>query len=257
MSARPPLFASQYRPGLFAHQVVLVTGGGSGVGRSTAMELVSLGARVVIAGRSRDKLARVLQEIKTYSDAAADYIVMDIRHPEQVADGIKSVLHTHGRLDALVNAAGGQFASPAGAISTRGWKAVIDLNLNGTWNVIRLAHDLWMKDHGGRIVTVIAEMWQGFPMMAHTGAARAALDNLHKTLAVEWAPSQIRLNCVAPGLVIGNGMNNYPRAVQEQVVNSLSWQSPAGRMATEDEVSAAICFLLSPGAAYINGTTLK
>jgi len=153
-------YGSIYRADLFANQVILVTGGATGIGKCVAVELATLGATVVIASRKEEHL-KSTQEMLRRHNLVVDYVVMDIRNEDQVEQAIESVLKRHGKLDGLVNGAGGQFLSAAEDISTKGWQSVIGLNLNGTWNVTRKAYDLYMRDHGGVIVNIIADMWYG------------------------------------------------------------------------------------------------
>jgi NAD(P)-dependent dehydrogenase (short-subunit alcohol dehydrogenase family) len=161
-----------------------------------------------------------------------------------------------GGADFLVNNAGGQFPSPAGYIRTKGWKAVIETNLTGTFLCCREAYQQGMESGGGAIVNIIADMFRGFPGMAHTGAARAGVDNLTKSLAVEWAHCGIRVNAVAPGIILSSGFDTYDPFFQEQML-AMKDNIPARRLGTEEEVAAAVTFLLSPAAAYITGDTLR
>jgi NAD(P)-dependent dehydrogenase (short-subunit alcohol dehydrogenase family) len=163
---------------------------------------------------------------------------------------------THGRLDFLVNNAGGQFASPAAAIRPKGWRAVVDTNLNGTFFVSQAAFKHGMARRGGAVVNIVADVWNGFPGMAHTGAARAGVINLTKTLATEWAAAGVRVNSVAPGIILSSGMKNYPPHILKMVMGIVE-KIPASRIGTEAEVSAAVAFLLSPAAAYITGETIR
>jgi citronellol/citronellal dehydrogenase len=248
-------FHSVLRSDVFQGQVALVTGGGTGIGRCIAHELAHLGAKVIVAGRRKEPLETVAAEIT----AAGGHCVaqeLNIRDEEAVDATIKDLVATHGRIDLLVNNAGGQFASPAALIRPKGWRAVIDTNLNGTWYVTQSVFTHTMRKHGGSIVTIVADMWNGFPGMAHTGAARAGVVNLMQTLAIEWAGAGIRLNCVAPGFILTSGLHNYPEPVRQQARAVFS-SGPAGRPGTESEVSSSVCFLLSPGAAYISGATLR
>ncbi|KAJ3340655.1 hypothetical protein HDU93_006512 [Gonapodya sp. JEL0774] len=180
-----------------------------------------------------------------------DVIQLDVRDHKQCKKVVEEIVHRWGRLDALVNNAGGQFPSPAEKISPNGWRSVIDLNLTGTFLMSQAAYLGWMKDNGGSIVNIIVDMWNG-------AAARAGVYNLTRTLAQEWTPhSGVRINCVAPGAIIGAGQTNYPKSVQKVVKERFSWQNPSGRLGTESEVSSAVVFLLTPGASYINGTSLN
>ena len=244
-------YASVFRPGLFAGQVAIVTGGGSGIGRCTAHELASLGARVAILGRKIEKLEKVKAEIGGDVRGYA----CDIREEETVKATIAAILKDFGRIDLLVNNAGGQFAAPLDSISAKGWDAVVRNNLTGGFLVARECYTQHMKATGaGAIVNIIADMWQGMPTMGHSGAARAGMLNFTETAAFEWAP--IRVNAVAPGWIASSGMDQYPPEAQERI-RSLPGLSPLQRMGTESEVSAAICFLLSPAAGFISGSCLR
>ena len=177
-------YQSIFRAGLFHGQVVVVTGGGSGIGRCTAHELSALGAGVALVGRNPAKLEQVAQEI-TQAGGLASTHVCDIREEEQVAATVTAVLQTHGRIDGLVNNAGGQFASALMNIKARGWDAVVRTNLTGGFLMARECYTQWMQPHGGAIVNVIADMWLGMPGMGHSGAARAGMLNFTETAALE------------------------------------------------------------------------
>lgn len=246
---------SIFRPGLFDGKVMLVSGGGTGIGRAIARELAALGATVVICSRSAEHLEPTRAEIEAVGGQVAA-LSCNIRDEEQVKATVSSVLERYGRLDGLVNNAGGQFMSPAETISAKGWHAVLETNLTGTFYMARAAMQSWMKEHGGTIVSIVAEMWRGFPNMAHTGAARAGVVNLTQTLALEWAQYGIRVNAVAPGVIDSSGLKSYPPPVQA-MLNQVAKDIPAQRLGTESEIAAATVFLLSPAAAFISGETLK
>lgn len=248
-------YASIFRPGLFDGQVALVTGGGTGIGRCIAHELASLGATVVVSARREDPLRQVVAEI-TDDGGRADWLPLNIRDEEAVDRTVQDVVSRHGRLDHLVNNAGGQFVCEAEAIRPKGWRAVIDTNLNGTFWVTQAAFKHWMGQHGGAIVSIVADVWNGFPGISHTGAARAGVINLTQSLGVEWASRGIRVNAVAPGGILSSGLGNYPEEVQEVALQTMK-EVPAARLGTESEVSAAVTFLLSPAAAYVTGATLR
>lgn len=247
-------YRSIFRPDLFAGQTIIVSGGGTGIGRTTAHELASLGANVIITARKMANLERVRDEIVAANGRAAVF-QCNIREEEQVTALFDYVLADHGAIHGLVNNAGGQFLSPAEYISLKGWQAVIETNLTGTFLMCREAFNRHMNEHGGVIVNMLIEMWRGFPGMAHSAAARAGIENLTKTLAIEWARTGVRINAVAPGLIASSGLDNYPDSAKvfiEQYVHDI----PMKRMGTESEVAAAIVFLLSPAAAYISGESI-
>ena len=248
-------YQSIFRQGLLADRVVVVTGGGSGIGRCIAHEAASLGATVVLASRTVEKLEAVKAEILE-DGGAADIVACNIRDEEQVTALFRTVRARHGRCDALVNNGGGQFVSPADAISLKGWRAVVETNLTGTFLMCREAKTQFMEEHGGAIVNIVADMWNGMPGMAHSGAARAGVVNLTKTLAIEWAPCRIRINAVAPGMILSSGFKNYPEPVQ-QTLASAPAKIPLARFGTEGEVSAAVNYLISDAAAYVTGETLR
>ncbi len=232
--------------------VAIVTGGGTGIGRATAIALAESGAEVVIASRREEHLAQGATAISAATGVTPLAKVCDIRRPEQVEALVELVLGRHGRIDVLVNNAGGQFPQRAERYSVKGWNAVIDTNLNGTWYVSQAVGKRMIAARGGRIVNVIANHYRGIPGNAHTSAARAAVANLTKTLAVEWARHGIRVNAVAPGPIAGSGFTReYAAGVVERAADL-----PLGRLGTVDEVAAAILFLASPASSWTTGTTL-
>lgn len=247
-------YQSVFRPGLFAGQVAVVTGGGSGIGRCTAHELASLGAKIALVGRNEEKLQGVKRELLD-GGADAEYFVCDIRQEEGVTATVASILARFGKIDHLVNNAGGQYATPLEKISKKGFEAVVSSNLTGGFLVARECYLQWMQAHGGAIVNMAADMWNGMPRMGHSGAARAGMVNLTMTAALEWGVSNVRVNAVAPGLVFSSGVDNYPPEIQKDLL-AFKHDVPLGRTGTEAEVSSAIVFLLSEGAAYISGTTI-
>lgn len=248
-------YRSIFRPGLFEDEVILVTGGGSGIGRCIAHELASLGAQVVIAGRDAEKLARVKAEI-SYLGHSADAKVCNIREESNVVELIDTILTSHGRIDGLVNNAGGQFHAALTDISTKGFEAVISTNLTGGFVVMREIYRRWMSENGGSIVNMTADIWMGLPGFAHSAAARAGMESLTQSAAAEWAGSGVRVNSVAPGMIESSGFDNYEGAGVE-AIRAYPARVPAKRYGTVAEVSAATVFLLSPAASYITGTCLR
>jgi citronellol/citronellal dehydrogenase len=248
-------YRSIFAPGLFAGQVVLVTGGGSGIGRCTAHELAALGARVALVGRKLDKLQAVAAEIAEDGGQASVH-ACDIRQEDAVRAMVIAVLAAHGRIDGLVNNAGGQYMTPLEAISAKGWEAVVNTNLTGGFLVARECFTQAMSRHGGAIVNIVADMWGSMPGMGHSGAARAGMVSFTETAAVEWGPRGVRVNAVAPGYIASSGMDKYP-AEMAPLVREMTKTVPSGRFGTEAEVSAGIVYLLSPAAAFVNGSTLR
>jgi citronellol/citronellal dehydrogenase len=249
------VYQSIFRSDLFAGQVMIVTGGGSGIGRCAAHELASLGATVALVGRNPQKLASVAAEIAEDGGTASPH-PCDIREEETVRATVAGILSAHGRIDGLVNNAGGQFQAPLADISQKGWETVVRTNLTGGFLMARECYTQWMRAHGGAIVNIVADMWMSMPGMGHSGAARAGMVNLTMTAAAEWGASGVRVNAVAPGWIASSGLDTYPDSVKP-MLRSLRHHTPLQRFGTEAEVSAAIVFLLSPAAAFISGDTLR
>ena len=243
-----------YAPDLFQDKVALVTGGRSGIGYGIAENLLKLGAKVVICARKPEPLAEAaarLSELGTCVQRPCD--IRDSEQVEALADVIEEEF---GRLDLLVNNAGGQFPSLARHINDKGWNAVINTNVNGTFYVSRImANRFFVPQTEGNIVNIIVNHHRGFPGMAHTGAARAAVENLTKTLAQEWATYNIRLNCVAPGTIISSGLDTYAEPVKA-LLDEMKAENLMGRHGTIQDVANAVLFLASPLSAYTSGTTL-
>lgn len=252
------MYQSVFRTALFAGQVVVVTGGGSGIGRCVAHELASLGAIVALVGRNQDKLAAVqaeLQQAAVPEDRVSRHSA-DIRDEAAVKALVAEVLARHGRIDALVNNAGGQYIAPLASIGAKGWQAVLDTNLTGGFLMARECFVQHMAEHGGSIVNMVADMWGSMPGMGHSGAARAGMVSLTETAAAEWAPHGVRVNAIAPGYIASSGMDHYPPEAAA-MLRKMPATVPAGRFGNEAEVSAAIVFLLSPAASFISGTVLR
>lgn len=247
-------YQSVFRADLFDGQTVLVTGGGSGIGRCTAHELASLGAKVVVAGRRPEPLDAVQKEIESTGGSCAT-VQLDIRDEDAVEEAVSGVVAEHGPITGLFNNAGGQFVSKAEEISAKGWRTVIDLILNGSFIVSSAVYRHSMQEHGGAIVNMLADIWTGFPAMAHMAAARAGLQNLTISLSYEWANAGVRVNAVAPGTILSSGMKSYPPEIQKRTAEGI-YSEPSARLGTESEVSAVVTFLLGPAAAYVTGETV-
>ena len=248
-------YQSVFAPQLFAGKTVIVTGGGSGIGRCTAHELAALGAHVALWGRTPEKLETVQREIEEDGGKASIH-PCDIRDEVQVMAAIDAVLAQHGRIDGLVNNAGGQYRTAMETISTKGFEAVVRNNLTGGFIVMREVYLRWMKEHGGAIVNIIADIWHGWPDYAHSAAARGGMFTLSETAACEWAASGVRVNMVAPGGIASSGFDTYTPEAQAKILQYPS-TVPLQRYGSESEVSAAITFLLSPATAYITGSCIR
>ncbi|SDE25872.1 SDR family oxidoreductase [Kordiimonas lacus] len=248
-------YNSVFKDGLFKGRRIIVTGGGSGIGRCTAHELAALGAEVIITGRTQARLDGVQAEI-TEDGGTCTTSAFDIREEEAVKAAIAGILKD-GPVHGLVNNAGGQYPSPLEAISTKGFETVLRTNVVGAFNMTRELVTQSMNKTGGAVVNITADFHNGMPTMGHSGAARAACDNFTKTAAVEWGRFGVRVNSVAPGWVASSGFDSYDDPGVKAMLPQLKNLVPLGRIATEAEIASAIVFLLSDGAAFISGATLR
>jgi citronellol/citronellal dehydrogenase len=245
-------YRSPLRPDANAGRVALVSGGGTGIGRATALELAGSGARVAICGRREEPLARVAGEIEAAGGEALA-IPADLREPEAVERVVGATLERFGTVDVLVNNAGGQFTAPAEDISDGGWRAVERATVDAVWSVTRtVATRAMIPGGGGLIVFVGFSPQRGIPGFAHAAAGRAAVANLASGLTLEWSRYGIRSVCVAPGTILTEGLEGYDPAAVE------GWRRtvPLGRLGRPEEVGAVIAFLASAGGAYVTGTTI-
>lgn len=248
--AKMPLI---YRDDLFAGQKVVISGGGSGMGRATLFMLLRTGADVLICGRDGDKLEQAADDAEKYIGRRPLTHAMTIRDPEQVTDLADDAFERLGGVDHLVNSAGGQFPLNMLDISPKGWNAVVDTNLNGSFWMIQAFGKKWVeREEPGNIVTITMVTDRGVPQSAHSCAARAGVLQLTKSLAVEWAPHHIRLNCLAPGTIETEGLNQYP----ETLLGRMGQGNPMRRMGSTWDIAQAVGWLLSPAASFVTGEFL-
>jgi citronellol/citronellal dehydrogenase len=215
-----------------------------------------LGAHVAIVGRSQDKLDRVRGEIEDDDGSVATYSC-DIRDEEGVVAVVDEIVAARGRIDGLVNNAGGQYRAALKDISTKGFDAVVRNNLTGGFIVMREVYNRSMADHGGSIVNMIADIWHGWPHFSHSAAARGGMFTLSESAATEWAASGVRVNTVAPGAIASSGLDTYDEKDREFIRTEVTPGIPLQRFGTEAEASAAIVFLLSPAASFITGSCIR
>lgn len=243
-----------FKPGLFEGKTAIITGGGTGIGFRIAREMAYLGATVVVASRN---LANLVKAVETITDEGgkAHAVECNIRQIESIKACVEKAIELTGRIDYLVNNGGGQFPSPAEMISPKGWHAVIETNLTGTFFMSQEVFNRQFVNTGGAIVNIIANMRNGFPMMSHTGAARAGVENITKSLATEWGRYGVRVNSVSPGTINSSGLEKYDDAYRD-FIYGFAKNNQTYRLGTEAEVSAAVVFLLSPAASYISGVNL-
>ena len=240
----------------FDGKTVVITGGGSGLGRAMAEKVASLGATAVVAGRRHEPLEEGVERIRAFGGAATA-MPTDVRDAAQVEALFERVLREHGRVDCLINNAAGNFVCATKDLSPRGWSAVIDIVLNGTFYCSRAAGRAMIEDgKGGAILNIVASYaWTGAPGTAHSAAAKAGVVSLTQTLASEWGRYGIRTNALSPGIVntAGSAERLFPT---EQIRDRIAQRVPLRRLGTEEEVASAAAFLLSDDAAYVNGAVL-
>ncbi|EKU20746.1 peroxisomal trans-2-enoyl-CoA reductase [Nannochloropsis gaditana CCMP526] len=257
------LALTPFKAGLFVGKSIIVTGGGTGLGYAIAKELVSLGAKVVIAARRIEVLEAAASEMNKSSQRGGKIYVCqcNVRNEDDIQKLVTFALETMGGIDGLVNNAGGQFVSPVENISARGFKAVVETNLLSCFMLSKEIYNRWWsqqedRKRSGSIVNIILANKNGFPMMAHSGAARAGVENLTKSMALEWIGRGVRVNCVAPGIIYTeSGFANYGE-MAGAFLSSVLPCIPAHRCGTAEEVSSLVVFLLSDAAVYITGQNM-
>lgn len=249
LTSRPTIFRSD----LLKDKSWVVSGGGSGIGKAIAFLAARLGAEVTICGRTEEKLNAARAAIKAGTGRDVAVRAMSIREPEEVEALLDDVFGRNGRIDMLINNAGGQFPQDAIDFSRKGWLAVVDLNLNGTWWMMQEAARRW-RDRGqaGNIINIVANVERGMPQAAHTCAARAGIIYLSKTVATEWAPLQIRVNCIAPGTIETEGFSVYPPHALERFHEA----NPMKRLGDAWDIAEAAMYLGSDAGAFVTGEVL-
>jgi NAD(P)-dependent dehydrogenase (short-subunit alcohol dehydrogenase family) len=259
----PPISAALgiFAPNLFRDKTALITGGGRGIGREIALAFARLGANVVIASRHETNLKPTADDIEAMGSACLA-VPTNIRETDHVEALVERTLERFGGIDVLVNNAGGQFPARPSDISDRGWRSVIDLNLNGTWNMCNRVGPHMVERGSGSIINIvhIYALERGGPMFAHSGAARAGVVNLTKTLAYYWSRHGVTVNALAPGTIDTQGMHEeelgHHNVEVDDGVALMLGDIPAHRLGTPEETAAIVLFLASPGARYINGATI-
>jgi NAD(P)-dependent dehydrogenase (short-subunit alcohol dehydrogenase family) len=244
-----------FLPGLLEERVAIVTGGGTGIGRAIALELAAFGADVVVASRDPQHLEPTAAEIRALGRRALA-IQTDIRNPAQIEALAEQTVAELGKIDIHINNAGGQYPGPAEDLSIEGWRSVIDLNLNGTFYCSQVMARQMMQTHGGAIVNIVANFGlRAAPGLAHSAAARAAVINLTRTLALEWAKHSIRVNAVAPGVVMTEGALSE-MLISPDAIETIERAIPLKRLGTPEDIAHVVTFLVSDAAAYITGETI-
>jgi citronellol/citronellal dehydrogenase len=248
-----PVASRIFAPGLLDGQICVVSGAGTGLGKATALELTGLGATVIGCGRRTEPLGGMAGEVADRG-GKAEFEALDIRDDEAVDGFMDGIVERHGRIDLLVNNAGGQFLSPAEAITPKGFRTVIDLNVQGTWQMTHAAATkAFIPQESGKVISITVSPHMGFPGMVHTGAARAAVENIMRTLSVEWSRFGIRLVAVAIGQFDTETLRTkYPKAIVDNVAATV----PLGRLGTEDEMAWLMAYLASPAGDFFSGCTL-
>jgi citronellol/citronellal dehydrogenase len=251
MAEQPP--SQIFRQDLLQGQICVVSGAGTGLGRATVIELAALGATVIGCGRRPEPIEETVSMIRN-AGGSAECKAMDIRDAEAVDALFDGVMERHGRVDVLVNNAGGQFMSPAEAITPKGFRTVIELNVQGTWQMTHAAATkAFIPQRSGKVVSVTLSPHHGMPGMAHSGAARAAVENMMRTLSIEWARFNIKLCAVAAGQFDTEVIRTkYPREVSENVARTI----PVQRLGTPEEMAWMIAYLASPAGDFLSGCVI-
>ncbi|MBX9854594.1 MAG: SDR family oxidoreductase [Gemmatimonadaceae bacterium] len=265
MSASVSDLRSVFREDLLKGQVALVTGGGTGIGLGISELLAALGAHVVVASRRPAHHEAAVSAIRARGHAASS-VALDVRDHAAVHAVVQEVASTHGRLDVLVNNAAGNFYAPSATLSPNAWKSVVEIDLYGTFYCSQAVHPVMKQQGGGRIISTSMTLhYRGWPLMAHATAAKAGVDALTRTLAVEWAPDRIRVNAIAPGPIptegvrkafappADSGVPDLFAAAEERMAEYARTGIPLGRWGTPQDIANMVAFLASPAGDWITG----
>ncbi|NUP57728.1 MAG: SDR family oxidoreductase [Gemmatimonadaceae bacterium] len=257
-----------FRPGLFDRQVAVITGGGSGIGRGIADTLAALGAHVVLASRKQERVDAAAAEIRA-AGGRASAVAVDVREAERVQQVVAQVREAHGRIDLLVNNAAGNFYAPSETLTANAWKSVVEIDLYGTFFCSQAVLPVMRGQGGGSIVNISMTLhYRGWPLMAHATAAKAGIDALTRTLAVEWARDRVRVNAIAPGPIPTEGVRKAftppPTAegvpdvfaVDRAMASYAKKAIPLQRWGAPADIGNMVAFLMSPAASWITGAIL-
>ncbi|HYW33468.1 MAG TPA: SDR family oxidoreductase [Gemmatimonas sp.] len=257
---------SIFRSDLLRGQVALITGGGTGIGYGIAELLADLGAHVVLASRKPEPLEKACIAIRERGGSASS-AVLDVRDPERVKAVVDGVAQEHGRIDLLVNNAAGNFYAPSATLSANAWRSVVEIDLFGTFYCSQAVYPVMAAQGGGRIISISMTLhYRGWPLMAHATAAKAGVDALTRTLAVEWAPQRIRLNAIAPGPIptegvkkaftppASSGVPDVFAAADARMAKYAEQSIPLGRWGSPRDIGNMVAFLASPGGDWITGS---
>ena len=244
---------SVFAGGLLTGKGALVTGGGSGIGAGLAKRLAEQGAKVMLLGRTQEKLDRIAKEIEAAGGVAKTF-ACDVRAYDKVEEGIRATVAAFGSLDILVNSAAGNFLAPAATLSANGFRAVIDIDLCGTFNASRAAFEALSASKGCIVNITATQATVATPLQCHAGAAKAGIEKLTRDLALEWGRFGIRVNAIAPGPI--EGTEGMTRLAPGDAETSLKKRVPLGRYGTVFEIAESLTYLVSPAGAYITGSTI-